>query len=152
MTPQVQLSRLKERLTYDPITGILRWLPSKSIAGYVGSNGYSYIRLDGRNLLAHRVAWVLTYGEWPTEIDHINRIKSDNRLVNLREVSSTENKHNMGMLSTNRSGIKGVHWYKRHGMWRAQISIAGKTKHLGYFDSISEAAKVYEAVKESLHV
>lgn len=95
--------RLRAALDYDPATGLFRWIerPNQkiivgSIAGHVGRKGYIYVTIDKRKYAAHRLAWLYVNGEWPKEqIDHINRVKDDNRISNLRDVSDAENKLNI---------------------------------------------------------
>jgi hypothetical protein len=94
---------IREIIAYDPITGKFTWLVhtpgrtrGKEAKGTVANNGYIHIRVDRRIYLAHRLAWYLSYGMWPNTIDHINRIKTDNRLSNLRDVPLWENVANRG--------------------------------------------------------
>lgn len=147
---------LRKRLRYDPDTGKLFWLyfedPSvKSNAGWAGKEtftakargGYRQGRVDGINFKAHRIAWALHYGEWPAgQIDHINGVRTDNRICNLRSVTNQENSKNMAMKKSNKSGVTGVYWNKQAQKWRAFIMCHGKEKHLGFFEDIQEAAKV----------
>ena len=150
----------RELLDYDPATGVLVWRHrsrdhfsslrscnswngkhSGNLAGTVNNHGYFRVRLFGRNYGAHRIAWLITNGAWPAgQIDHINGITSDNRLVNLRCVTSQENGRNAKRKSNNTSGITGVYWRKPHGKWCAAICVGEKKKHLGYFTNIFDAA------------
>ena len=95
--------QLKEHLSYDYATGVfinLRNKPGRgggigSVAGNSNVNGYVYIKVMGKRYMAHRLAWLYHYGEWPVnEIDHINNIKDDNRICNLRDVTHSENQQN----------------------------------------------------------
>lgn len=114
-------------------------------AGSKHSEGYIKVSIYGVLFLAHRVAWLLHYGELPKfpeyEIDHINGDRTDNRIENLRAVTSLENKQNLGLSINNKSGIKGVCWSAAAGKWQAQIRLSGKTKYLGVFDTIKNAAE-----------
>lgn len=113
-----------------------------SLAGYTNTIGYTVIQIGGRKIHAHRLAWFYMTGEWPTcEIDHINRIRSDNRFDNLRQATSTQNKHNTDDRITNTSGHRGVTWNKRSEKWQAQIAVAGKHYYLGMFDKIEDAVE-----------
>jgi hypothetical protein len=102
-------ARLLELLDYNPATGIFRWKASTnqrikpgSIAGCCRHEKYWWIRLDGRSYSAGRLAWLYVYGNWPLhQIDHINRVKTDNRIGNLRDVPDGVNKLNM-----DRSAVK----------------------------------------------
>jgi hypothetical protein len=95
--------RVRELLEYDADTGILRWrvrrgtVVSGRIAGHLDAKGYMALGIDGRLYRLHRVVWLHVYGAWPTqEIDHINRVRHDNRLANLRDVSRLVNARNKG--------------------------------------------------------
>ena len=115
-------------------------------------NGYKSGRVFGRNVLAHRVAWAIQYGEWPEgDIDHINGDKTDNRLRNLRQATRSQNLMNRGAAPSNTSGVKGVCWDKRRGKWSAKIKVGGKTHNLGRFDAIDDAANAYKAASLKLH-
>lgn len=94
----------------------------------------------------------MAYGAWPDgEIDHINGDRKDNRLENLRLATSSENKQNIGLKSNNRSGFTGVSWFAAAKKWRADITIAGKMRHLGRFDTPEAAAEAYAKAKAELH-
>lgn len=103
------------------------------------SDGYLVGGLLGKQHSAHRVAWALHYGRWPTQhIDHINRDRKDNRIVNLREASRTLNGHNK--ITKNSSPYVGVNYYKPTGKWTAKVSKDRKMHHIGTFDCPREAA------------
>lgn len=89
--------------------------------------------------MAHRVIWKMVYGHDPDDIDHINGIRSDNRLMNLRNVTRAENLKNLSVSTRNKSGIIGV--CQARGKWVAQIKINGKTTHVGTFATKTEAAR-----------
>lgn len=117
-------SELKERLRYDAKTGNFYWIkpPKRSpvkvgdIAGSIHTKGYIQITIGGARYLAHRLAWFFEYGMWPSnQIDHINGNRSDNSIVNLRDVSNAENGRNAKRFVTNRSGVTGVHKATRSG-------------------------------------
>ena len=140
-------------LDYDPETGLFVWKhvpgkknPYEGKAAFAVSDGSGYLvgSLNGKMLRAHRVAWVFISGDWPVqEIDHINGDKSDNRAVNLREVSRTQNMHNRSITSANSSGFKGVTWNAQCGKWQAQGRQNGKNRYLGLFEKIEDAAAAY---------
>lgn len=92
------------------------------------------------SLQAHRVGWALYHGKWPlNEIDHINGIPSDNRLVNLREVNHVENLQNQKIPSDNKSGHIGVSWNRHRNKWISRISVDGKYLYLGLFSNKEDA-------------
>ncbi len=158
---------LKECLHYDPETGIFTWLVrpvshfkdgkiqksehicsrwntifSKTIAGCKNNNGYISICIDYKEILAHRLAWLYEYGYMPENmIDHIDRVRTNNFIINLREVGDSCSMQNTGMLKNNTSGVKGVSWHKISNKWSAQIKIHGKKKHLGLFTNFDDAVK-----------
>jgi len=156
---ELNQERLKELLQYDPETGIFTNLTQRgkvkkgAIAGSKYSNGYIYIGINRKRYRAHRLAWLYVYGEFPAnQIDHINEIKDDNRIVNLRVATNLENQHNVSSLQTNNtSGFRGVFWRKNRKKWKAIIYLNGKQKHLGHFDTAEEAYESYLKVKKELH-
>ena len=118
-----------------------RWAGGPALTGK--SRGYCTGSIFGHRVLAYRVAWAMHYGEWPEVIDHINGDRSDNRIVNLRSVTTADNNRNVVISRINKSGFTGVNFVVGRGNWRA---VYGK-KHLGYFGCITAAAiarKKYE--------
>ena len=139
---------IHKHLKYNPDTGefiwvkpTAMWIKPGNIAGGLNPDGYIYIRYNNRGFLAHRLAWYLTYGYFPeNDIDHINNIKTDNRISNLREVSRSCNMQNQKVRSSNTSGITGVCFAKHRGKWRAYIRIQNKLIHLGLYHAKLDAA------------
>jgi HNH endonuclease/AP2 domain len=148
-----------KRLKYDPETGVFVWVVSGhrvtkgSVAGRYTSLGYRQIQYEGKKYLSHRLAWFLFHGEWPKGIiDHINGIKDDNRIANLRDVDQSVNKQNtITAYANNKSGFLGVSFRKKIGRWRAQIVIDKKVKHIGLFDSAEKAHNAYLEAKRKNH-
>ena len=151
----ISVDYLRTRLRYEPETGKLFWLdnedmPSSWRTKYVGKEAFTATHHEGykkgfvlnRDFRAHRVIWALHYGAWPSDkIDHINGVRNDNRIANLRVVSNQDNAKNMGKSSRNKSGVMGVHWHKRKEKWEARIRVDYKSRFLGYFDCIGQAIK-----------
>lgn len=105
--------------------------------------GYRAVVLFGRKFPAHRLAWAISHGKWPTnEIDHINGDRSDNRIVNLRVATPSQNKHRSSR--HNKSGLRGVVYSEKRGKWIAQIRIDGKQTNLGGFDCPAAASFRYQ--------
>lgn len=148
--------RLKELLEYDEEKGVFIYKTKRgsrqkgSIAGSFQNKGYIQITVDNENYLAHRLAWLYVYGEWPKhQIDHINRIKTDNRIVNLRDVNNSTNHHNVGIRKHNTSGVTGVYWSNNKNKWVASIEINNKKYHLGIFNTLEDAKNCrYEKEKQ----
>lgn len=104
------------------------------------SDGYLCGSVLGLNLLAHRAAWAVFYGVWPSQnIDHLNGIKSDNRIENLRDVCQQENLRNAKLSDRNTARRIGIGWCSRRHKWRARIKTNWTDKHLGYFDDLEQA-------------
>ena len=109
--------RLKEVLKYNSETGEFTRKIAKG-GKIKDSSGYILISVDGEKYYAHRLAWLYMYGEFPkNSIDHINKIKDDNHLYNLRDVTSIENQRNRFLNINNKSGFLGVSWYKPLSKW-----------------------------------
>lgn len=162
---------LAARITYDIETGLLTWRErpvedfervqdwlrwngrhaGKTTGCLDKGNGYLRTHIAGRNYFTHRIAWAIFYGRWPDLfIDHLNGIKSDNRLSNLREVSHIVNLQNQhGPQKHNTSGYLGV---SRDGKrWRANIRLDRVKRYLGSFDTPEQAHEAYLAAKRALH-
>ena len=163
LTPEL----LRELLEYDPETGRLTWRnrAARHFTGgsnyrspesrannwntkWAGKEAFTTVSPYGYNcgavlevsVVAHRVAWAIHYGRWPSrQIDHINGDKTDNRIANLRDISQQENKRNQPRRSTNKSGVTGVFWTERSKKWRAYISVKSRLTHIGYFDDFDDA-------------
>jgi hypothetical protein len=153
-------SRLKELLHYDQETGIFTWIAVTSTRIFVGdvagsldkSDGYVRISIDRKSYKAHRLAWLYVHDEFPpNEIDHINRVTSDNRICNLRSATRSENMHNTSIGINNTSGHVGVSWHKQSKKWMAHIRVNCKKIHLGRFDDINEATAARIAAKQKYH-
>ena len=141
--------RLKELFHYDPESGQFTrkvqtayHTKAADMAGYLDkSGGYLKIRVDGTSYLSHRLAWMYIHGEDPCElqIDHANKDKADNRIVNLRLATHQQNRWN-------NSGL-GVYWHKRSRKWRAQIMVDKVSKHLGCFKHYFAAVHAYQQAR-----
>ena len=138
---------LKSLVHYDQDTGLFTWKVkrqgrNKPNLGWIESKGYVEICIAQKRLKAHRWAWFYVYGELPNQIDHINGTKDDNRLCNLRVVTTKQNLENRGAPKNNTSGFKGV--TKRGNKFIAQIMHNQKQHYLGVFDTAEQASSVYK--------
>lgn len=102
-------------------------------------HGYLCTSIFGSKYLLHRLVWKLVFNEEPSDLDHVNGVRDDNRLQNLRVVNHQENMRNMRKVAANSSGHAGVYKHTQNGRWVAQISVDNKTRYLGIFDSIEDA-------------
>ena len=137
-----EIQMLRTRLEYNPKTGVLMWRNGKRkncLAGSVNSHGYSYLKVNGRVYKCHRIAFLFAFGRWPAIVDHINGVRTDNRISNLREVTQSQNRMNARRRSDNTSGFTGVKWKSNHGKWCAEIKVNGRIITIGYFDDQQSA-------------
>lgn len=175
MEKDIPIDYLRECFSYDPESGFLAWLPrprehfssygawrswstryggSMAGPGVGGDHRRVEITFGGKRvgLLVHRAIWAIVTGEWPlSEIDHINRVRDDNRWVNLREATDAEQSWNRSMAANNTSGFVGVSWHKPLRKWRTQIQVNTRKRHIGYFPTRELAYEAYLAAKARLH-
>jgi hypothetical protein len=98
-------------------------------------------------MLTHRVIWEMVTGRSPDMLDHVNGIRTDNRLSNLREATPTLNSPNRKIASNNKTGIVGVFWNAGRKSWSAQITMGGKQQNLGLFKTKEEAKAARKAAE-----
>jgi hypothetical protein len=150
---------VKSVLDYDALTGQFRWTKShqRSLIGKTTGTplktGYIALTIKNKQYKAHRVAWLYMFGSWPDgDIDHINGVKSDNRIANLRIAVGSLNAENIRSASANSTTqLLGVSYRTCKRKYRATITVSKKTIHLGYFDSADAAHAVYLEAKRQLH-
>lgn len=165
----IATSLLRELIAYDQQTGVLTWrkrplalfkssrdcnawnrlYAERPALNAIHSAGYRHGAIFGVNYLAHRVAWAISHDEWPGVIDHINGVRNDNRLANLRAVTVSQNLRNQRLSPRNRSGYPGV-FRRPDGRFIANILEDGKTRYLGLFDTVEEAAAVRREAQKRL--
>lgn len=162
--PLPDIDTLHQLLRYEPETGKLFWKERDDVrpgwntrwAGKeaftaVDGHGYKMGRISYTIFRAHRVIMAMANGEWPTEeVDHINGVRDDNRLSNLRLVSRSENARNLRRPSDNTSGHVGVSWHKASRKWRASIKTNGEQKYLGIFTKKADAIAARNAAEAEL--
>jgi hypothetical protein len=160
--PKLTREYVMTRIAYEPSTGEFRWLkPGNnrhavgSPAGHVGKEGYLRITLDGKRIMAHRLAWLIHYGEWPARfVDHEDEDKLNLRIKNLRLATKAENTMNISSRSDNVLGHRGVYVSKnphRAKKFVACIAVDGKQKTIGYFMTLEEAVAARKAAVAALH-
>ena len=138
---------LRDVLDYQPETGVFTWKisPNKRIrvgdaTGTSLSSGYRRVRVLGTSYRAHRLAWFYVHGEWPPEqIDHINGVRDDNRIKNLRCATYTENQKNKRRGKNNTSGVVGVSWNKQRQKWHVVIKVNRQDIFLGLYEDWFES-------------
>lgn len=166
--PLPEQEYLAARLDYNPETGVLlwrartpdmfssgkrsaEWLCNNWNAKFAGreaftatsNTGYKIGILEGVSYVAARLIWKLVYGYDPIEVDHINRVKTDNRLVNLREADRSLNCSNRGLLRNNKSGVSGVYFERHKELW--VVEVAGV--RYGRRKDKAEAIKLRESIR-----
>lgn len=155
--------KLKALMHYEPETGVFTWrvpsgrwgrIPAGTVAGGLSkTTGSRIIRIAGFSYLEHRLAWLYVYGVWPSKcIDHINGVRSQNDIKNLRDVSHIVNGQNQRRAHPrNISGLLGVSWNARDHSWRASITVDSRNKNLGCFTTPEQAHQAYLTAKRNLH-
>ncbi len=171
-TQIIEPSVIAELLRYEPEAGELFWLPrsralfsddrgwkswntkyaNKPAFTAIDTYGYHHGHVFRRLFRAHRVAWVLHYGEWPKLcIDHINGIKSDNRISNLRQATHSQNSANSAGRSSSGLRMKGAYYSKRDRIWISAITANGNRVYLGCFKTEQEAHAAYCNASAEIH-
>jgi hypothetical protein len=159
MSNQPDAAIIRTLLRYDDNTGQFHWrinrtggVKAGASAGTVMKDGYRCIKILDRFYYAHRLAWVYVNGRWPSkQLDHINGIRLDNRIANLREANHSENQQNLSVgRRTSKSGLLGVR-AADDGRWRSSIMYQGRSVDLGTFDTKEEAHGAYLRKKTELH-
>lgn len=156
---------LRQRLDYDPATGILTWRArcadeftskprysaerqantwngknaGKPALASLTANGYLHGAIDYASYLAHRVIWKHVTGVDADDIDHINGVRTNNRFSNLRSCSRSDNMRNRHRSSNNTSGATGVHLDAPSGLWYAQMALDGRLLYLGRYSVFEDA-------------
>lgn len=156
--PDITPELCRQLLRYEAKTGKLFWLPRGEIAFdryYAGREaftadfrGYKVGGIYYRRQYAHRVVFAIHHGKWPEgEIDHINGNRSDNRIENLRDATSTMNRRNAARRSNNTSGFTGVKWSEPSRKWQVTAGSKANGTYV-YLGTYASKADAIEARKE----
>lgn len=151
--------RLMELFIYDPLTGLFTRKVSQSnavkagqLAGAPNGLGYLTISIDQRRYVVHRLAWLYVHGSFPAAfLDHINGERDDNRIVNLREATRSQNNANRPPGKNCNSGQRGVYWHPVKKLWMAAAGKDGRIIHLGGFKEFDAAKAAYQQAADGLH-
>ena len=141
---ELSQEELREILDYNPLTGLFirrKGLRKGEIAGHKHKKGYVFITVNYKRYVAHQLAFLYMEGYIPKEIDHDNRIKYDNKWLNLKACTHSQNQHNRDMNSNNASGTTGVYWSKSQLRWVAVIEVESKRIWLGVHKQKEDAAR-----------
>jgi len=143
---------------FDYRDGVLFWrmrvAHNIQIGDRAGCNldtGYRTVQIKRKPCREHRVIFLWHYGYLPQYIDHINGVKNDNRIENLRPCTKSQNGLNSKKRTTNKSGFKGVSWCKVRRKWRVLVRDEGKQKTIGFFVCLEEAALASQRAAKELH-
>lgn len=148
--------RLCELLTYDPETGLFTWRRGALAgqpAGSRTSDGYLRIGVDRARYKAHRLAWFYYHQSWPLhEIDHVDGIRTNNAISNLRDIRHSSNAQNKRKAQANNAtGLLGVYFSRKERKYRSRILVNGKRQCLGFFASPEAAHAAYLKAKRLHH-
>ena len=121
------------------------------IVGYFSKTSKKGVRINGKSYLIHRLIFMMFYGYFPKEVDHIDNNPYNNKIENLREATRIQNQYNIRKPITNSSGFKNVSWNKKSQKWGVRIQFNKKAKHIGVFDDIELADLVAQEARDKYH-
>jgi hypothetical protein len=157
MAEQIITQELLHKL-FDYKEGKLYWKNDNKakkikgcVAGYIKKEGYVGIRYMGKLYLAHRLIYLYHHGNLPEFIDHINLIKSDNRIENLRSCNRNENQRNHALKITNTSGYKNITWNKKNNKWQVTLDLNGKKLYFGCYFNIDVAKFISDTMRHKYY-
>lgn len=163
---------LKECFLYDHVTGVLHWrkrpkhhfrcshdmnvwntIHDQKPVGNLCSYGYMVSSLNGRKYRNHRLIYTMIVGSIPDnlDIDHINGVRNDNRIENLRIATKSQNSSNIKLRTNNTSGTTGVWWVPKYNRWSCYITHKKKKVYIGHFKTIELAAQARVEAERRYH-
>ena len=151
--------RLHELFEYREDGNLIRKISITSnakvgdVVGCPIGRGYMQVRINYKHYFLHRLIFLYHHGYLTKgmQMDHIDGNSENNRIENLREVTNGQNAQNSKIHSTNTSGVKGVHFSKRHKKWECRLNLNGKGKYLGRYNTLEEAEAVVREAREKYH-
>lgn len=152
---------LRSIVDYDAATGSFKWKHDHKYFSWIKAgdevgkgarkSGYRCTTINGKQYYQHRLVWLYVYGELPSKpIDHINGVKDDNRVENLRLATPSENQHNRRKTKS-KAGLTGAYRASRGNKWYSTIMVENVKTYLGTFNTEEEAGAAYAAAKAKLH-
>lgn len=153
---KISHAQLKEIMHYDPETGLATSLVNRrtckigNILGTLDNRGYIKIKIFNIDYRMARLIWFYMTSKWPEgQVDHKDTDKTNNKWLNLREATSSENCTNRNVRCTSRTGVKGV-GINAYGKYYTGIKIKGVYRYIGTYETLNEATEAYaNAAKEN---
>jgi len=143
---------ITDKYLYDRDTGIFIRRSNEGIVSKIDKDGYIRLFVNMRYIYAHRAAWLICHGSFPEiQIDHINGVRNDNRISNLREATRSQNMHNMSISKNNKSGYKGVSLHKSTGLWQAKLKSGGVIVFRKFYKTKEEANNALIKERKKAH-
>ena len=144
-----ELFEYKNGVLYSKIDRKQSTIKKGDVVGGINSKGYLRTCIACKSYKVHRLIFMMFYGYMPTEIDHVNGIKTDNRIENLRKANHSQNQSNKSKTKRNSTGKKGI--TSEYGKWRVRVGINKKTINVGIFEDLELAELVATEARSKFH-